>query len=82
MADVLGCEPLAPEVHVFDLHVDAEHAVRSARLEHGRVVTDADADPVTRPVREDSRQLPDPLVLPPGIETPSQALARLRRNER
>jgi prevent-host-death family protein len=34
------------------------------------------------PATGDLDDLPDPLVLPPGIETPSQALARLRRNER
>jgi prevent-host-death family protein len=30
----------------------------------------------------DLDDLPDPLVLAPGIESPSQALARLRRDER
>jgi prevent-host-death family protein len=36
-------------------------------------IDDAIADPA---------DLPEPILLPPGIETPSAALARLRRDER
>jgi prevent-host-death family protein len=34
------------------------------------------------PATGDLDDLPEPLVLAPGIESPTQALSRLRRNER
>jgi len=34
------------------------------------------------PAAEDPKDLPEPLVLAPGVESPSAALARLRRDER
>jgi prevent-host-death family protein len=34
------------------------------------------------PAPEALEDLPDPLVLPPGVEPPSAVLARLRRDER
>jgi prevent-host-death family protein len=34
------------------------------------------------PATDDLDDLPEPIVLAPGIETPSEALRRLRRNER
>jgi prevent-host-death family protein len=34
------------------------------------------------PARGDLDDLPEPIVLAPGIESPSEVLSRLRRNER
>lgn len=34
------------------------------------------------PATEDPGDLPEPIVLPPGVESPSVTLARLRRDER
>ena len=45
-------------------------------LERMRAAGDVDA------ATGDLDDLPEPLVLPPGAELPSQALARLRRDER
>jgi prevent-host-death family protein len=45
-------------------------------LEQMRAAGDVDAG------SGDLDELPDPLVLPPGVETPTAALRRLRRDER
>lgn len=34
------------------------------------------------PATEDAEAPPEPVVLPPGVESPSAVLARLRRDER
>ena len=49
---------------------------QSSPLERMRAAGDVE------PATEDLDDLPEPLVLPDGTELPSQALARLRRDER
>jgi prevent-host-death family protein len=48
----------------------------------GRPLERLRATGLVEPATEDIDDLPEPLPLPPGAEAPSNALARLRRDER